>query len=313
MEIVAGFSEIKKIEKAVITIGTFDGVHKGHFDILNTLNQTAKKENVASCVITFDPHPQKVVSKNFELKLLSTLDEKIKLIKEFGVDNVIVIKFDRDLANLTAEEFLQKLIDSGIGIKHIIVGYDHGFGKNRSGNEEQLRILGKKIDFSVTRVGAVKLNEDGISSTKIRRALLDEGDVTKAASYLGRYYNIEGKVVKGARRGRQLGFPTANIDADYPDKLIPKKGVYCISSEINGKKFYGIMNIGMRPTFNDVSNYVIEVHFLDFDFDIYGKKIKVEIIERIRDEVKFETKSELINQITRDKAACRELMKKVTN
>jgi len=313
MEIVAGFSEIRKIKKAIITIGTFDGVHKGHFDILNTLIETAKQKNATSCVITFDPHPQKIVSKNYELKLLSTLKEKIQVIKEFGVSDVIVLKFDRNLANLTAREFLQKLRDSGIGIEHIIVGYDHGFGKNRSGNEEQLRILGKEMNFSVTRVGAVKLNQDGISSTKIRRALLDEGNAAKAASYLGRCYNIEGEVVKGAQRGSQLGFPTANIEIDYLDKLVPKKGVYCVKSEIKRKRYFGIMNIGLRPTFNDVSNYVIEVHFLDFDFNIYGERIKVEIIERVRDEIKFETKSELINQITRDKAVCRELIKKVTN
>lgn len=313
MEIISEYSEIKKIERAVITIGTFDGVHKGHFDILNTLVETAKKENAASCVITFDPHPQKIVAKNFELKLITTLEEKIKLIKQFGIDQVVVIKFDRDLANLTAGEFLQKLIDSGIGIKHIIVGYDHGFGKNRSGKEEQLRILGKEMDFSVTRVGAVKLNEDGISSTKIRQTLLNEGNASKTKEYLGRYFSISGHIVKGARRGRQLGFPTANIDVGNPDKLIPQKGVYFVSSEIEGTTVYGVMNIGLRPTFEDVSNYVIEVYFLNFDLDIYGKKINVEIIERIRDEVKFETKEKLVNQIKKDIAACNELIKKVTN
>jgi len=293
-------SNINKIKDTVVTIGTFDGVHLGHQKILNHVLQLADKKDSRSFVITFDPHPRLVVSKNYDLKLLTTLDEKVKVFEKIGIDNLMVIKFTKEFSDQSSQEFVQNYICNKIGANHIVVGYDHKFGKNRNGDENKLRELGKQMDFDVTKVAPITLGDTIISSTKIRNLLL-EGDITLANKFLGRTYSLSGKVVNGAGRGRSLGFPTANIEVENKHKLIPGNGVYAVSVWLNEEKFAGIMNIGLRPTFNQTQNVIIEVHILNFNKYIYNENLRIEFLERLRAEKKFLSKDKLIQQINIDK------------
>lgn len=313
MRLFTDFVEITEKLDAVVTIGTFDGVHRGHLNILQTLVEKATQEKCRSLVITFEPHPRCVISKDFNIKLLSTLEEKKAIIDRAGIDDLFIVNFNLELAGLTAEEFIEKLIGSSINIKHIVFGYDHKFGKDRSGDEKTIREIGKRFNFGVTIVPAVLCDGEEISSTKIRNALLNEGDIEKANKFLGRNYIIDGKVVPGVQRGRLLGFPTANIELNDRHKLIPKKGVYAIGGTVEGKKLFGVMNIGMRPTFADVNDLVIEAHFFDFAKDIYNHQIHIDYIKRLRDEKKFESKEELIAQIEKDKIRALEIIEKLKN
>ena len=293
-------SNINKTKDTVITIGTFDGVHLGHQKILNHVLHLADEKKSRSFVITFEPHPRLVVSKNYDIKLLTTLDEKVKLFEKIGIDNLMVIKFTKEFSGLSSKEFVRNYICNKIGANHIVVGYDHKFGKNRDGDENKLRELGKLMDFDVTKVDPITAGDTIISSTKIRN-LLSEGDIALANKFLGRAYTLSGKVVNGAGRGRSLGFPTANIEVENIHKLIPGNGVYAVSVWSNKEKFAGIMNIGLRPTFNQTPNVIIEVHILNFDKDIYNKDLQIEFLRRLRAEKKFSSKDELIRQINIDK------------
>ena len=293
-------SNINKTKDTVITIGTFDGVHLGHQKILNHVLHLADEKKSRSFVITFEPHPRLVVSKNYDIKLLTTLDEKVKLFEKIGIDNLMVIKFTKEFSGLSSKEFVRNYICNKIGANHIVIGYDHKFGKNRDGDENKLRELGKQMDFDVTKVEPITAGDTIISSTKIRN-LLSEGDIALANKFLGRAYTLSGKVVNGAGRGRSLGFPTANIKVENIHKLIPGNGVYAVSVWLNKEKFAGIMNIGLRPTFNQTPNVIIEVHILNFDKDIYNEDLQIEFLRRLRAEKKFSSKDELIWQINIDK------------
>ncbi len=293
-------SNINKTKDTVITIGTFDGMHLGHQKILNHVLHLADEKKSRSFVITFEPHPRLVVSKNYDIKLLTTLDEKVKLFEKIGIDNLMVIKFTKEFSGLSSKEFVRNYICNKIGANHIVVGYDHKFGKNRDGDENKLRELGKLMDFDVTKVDPITAGDTIISSTKIRN-LLSEGDIVLANKFLGRAYALSGKVVNGAGRGRSLGFPTANIEVENIHKLIPGNGVYAVSVWLNKEKFAGIMNIGLRPTFNQTQNVIIEVHILNFDKDIYNENLQIEFLIRLRAEKKFSSKDELIRQINIDK------------
>ncbi len=305
MRVFRNFSEITKQLNAVITIGTFDGIHVGHLDILSRMKEIANERNLESMVITFEPHPRYVLAKNFNIKLLTVLSEKIAVIEENGIDNLLIIPFNKELASLTAKEFIDKLKDSNINIEHIVIGYDHRFGKDRSGDENEVRKLGEINSFTVTKVEAVKINGDEISSTKIRKALLN-GDIEFANKYLGKKYYFKGKVVEGNKRGRLLGFPTANIRPFENEKLIPKKGVYFVKCYLKDETYFSVTNIGVRPTFEEVDGFMsadkfrIEAHLFNFNRDIYGQEIKVEFLERLRDEIKFESPDLLIKQIEND-------------
>jgi len=305
MKVYKDSSEFVKQKNTVITVGTFDGLHKGHLRILEKLIEKSKEVNGTNVLLTFEPHPRSVLS-SFELKILTTIDEKKEILEKAGIENLIVQNFNMEFSQMTSEQFIKKILIDDIGISHIIVGHDHKFGKDRLGDEEKLRELGKQLNFGVTTVTAEKINDEIISSTKIRNALL-EGHVDNAALLLGRNYSFSGYVVKGAQRGRTLGFPTANIQPDSVYKALPRNGVYAVYCKCADDYFSGVMNIGYRPTFENKNEIIIEVHLLDFDKDIYGEKLTVELMEYIRDEKKFASKDELIYQIEADKRTVQEI------
>ncbi len=309
MKIFSGDSEIKKVNKPVVTVGSFDGLHIGHFEILNEVKKCAGQINGSSFVITFDPHPRSIVSKNFDLKILTSLAEKKEILEAGGIDNLAVINFTEEFSKLTSEEFIEKYVVEKIGAAKMVIGYDHKFGKDRLGNVNKLREIGNAYGFEVIDVAPVTVETEIVSSTAIRNALA-EGNIDKANFFLGRNYSLSGTVVIGAQRGRLLGFPTANIKLDEPGKSIPMKGVYFVSCRVENENHFGIMNIGYRPTFEHKHELVLEVHILNFSRDIYGKEFKVSFLKRLREEKKFESKDALVHQIETDKKIALELKNK---
>lgn len=300
MNIFTDRSEIKLDKKAVVTVGSFDGLHRGHLKILEELISTAKKNNETSVVVTFDPHPRSVLSQFSEVNILTSLDEKKMILEKIGVENLMVIHFTREFSQLNSEEFIKKFLIEKLNASHIVIGHDHKFGKDRLGDENKLIEIGNQLGFTVSSVPAECHNDEIISSTKIRKFLLN-GDLENANIFLGRNYSICGIVVKGAQRGRTLGFPTANVQVDDVKKAFPKVGVYVTKCFLSSEVKFGVMNIGYRPTFENKHELVPEVFILDFNRDIYGEKIRVEFVKRLRDEKKFNSKDELIHQIEEDK------------
>ncbi|MEY2692584.1 MAG: hypothetical protein RIT03_974 [Bacteroidota bacterium] len=285
--------------KTVVTIGTFDGVHKGHQQIIRHLVETAKQENCSSLILTFFPHPRLVLQGDSSIQLLNTIEERKTLLAKTGVDHLIVHPFDEAFSSMTAEEFIVSVLVKKLNVQQIIVGHDHRFGKNRTADFHDLVAFGKKYGFHVTQIAAEMLNEVNISSTKIRTAL-QVGDIQLADSYLGHPYQLNGQVQKGNQLGRTIGFPTANLAVAEAYKLIPKKGVYLVQSILNKRKVFGLMNIGVRPTV-DGKTQTIEVFYLDFEGDLYGQQLQVELLDFIRDEQKFESLDALKIQLEKDK------------
>jgi len=288
-----------KFQYTVVTIGTFDGVHLGHQKIINRLTNTGKEKDLKSVVLTFFPHPRMVLQKHSDIKLLNTINERENILKELSLDEMIVKPFTKEFANLSAREFVKTILVEELQAKHIIIGYDHQFGRNRSANIDDLKLFGEEFGFTVEEISAQDVEDVAVSSTKIRTAL-DQGDITVANAYLGYNYFINGIVVKGKGLGKTIGFPTANIEVSEDYKLIPKDGVYTIKSTLNDEPLLGMMNIGNNPTVGG-SNKTIEVNFFDFDKDIYGKSLKIEFISRLRDEQKFESLELLQEQLKKDK------------
>ena len=286
-------------KKTIITIGTFDGIHIGHRKILDKIIQSAHEVDCESLVLTFFPHPRMILQEDSTVKLLNTMDEKIGLLKEIGIDNLIIHPFDKEFSQLTAEKFVKNILVDKLQIQKIIIGYDHRFGQNRTADINDLIHFGKKYRFEVEQILAQEIDDIAVSSTKIRNALA-EGIISLANEYLGYNYCFSGIVVKGNQLGRTIGFPTANILTKEDYKLIPMKGVYLVKSIIKGDFVYGIMNIGIRPTLNG-TNQTIEVHYLDFDEDLYEQQLTVEVLEFIRAEQKFDSLEILKNQIQKDK------------
>ncbi len=283
----------------MVTIGTFDGVHMGHKKILKRLIQSAKELHCESLVLTFFPHPRMVLQESSEVKLLNTMNEKNSLLQDMGIDNLIIHPFDKEFSRLTAEEFVKDILIDQLNIQKIIIGHDHRFGRNRTADINDLIAFGKEYHFEVEQISVQEINENAVSSTKTRNAILD-GNISLANDYLGYPYFFSGEVVKGNQLGRTIGFPTANIQIKEDYKLIPKSGVYIVKSTIKKELFYGMMNIGNRPTVEGI-HQTIEVHFFNFDQDIYNQIITVEILDFIRDEQKFKSLEALKNQIQKDK------------
>ncbi|MEN8123492.1 MAG: bifunctional riboflavin kinase/FAD synthetase [Bacteroidota bacterium] len=299
------FTEKKRL--TVLTIGTFDGVHIGHQKIIERLNQLKEQIEGKSAILTFFPHPRRILNNKNGLKLLTTIDEKTKLLENLGLDYLIIEPFTEEFSQLSAAEFVKNILVDHLKINKLVIGYDHQFGKNREGNFEQLQKYGKLFNFELESIPAQDIDNVAISSTKIRKAL-NEGHILKANSYLGYNYLLTGKVVKGKGLGRKIKFPTVNIQINEDYKLIPKTGVYIVQSLVDKKSVFGIMNIGYRPTVNG-KNQTIEVHLLDFQADLYGKKIQIEILNRLRDEQKFESIETLIIQIQKDELLARKWLK----
>ncbi|MDF1610808.1 MAG: bifunctional riboflavin kinase/FAD synthetase [Stygiobacter sp.] len=312
MNIFTDRSEIKFEKKSVVTVGSFDGLHRGHIKIIKELISTAKKNNGTSVLVTFDPHPRSVLSKYSEVSILTSLDEKKMILDKLDVENLYVIHFTREFSQLSSEEFIQNFLIEKLNASHIVIGHDHKFGKDRLGDENKLRELGLKLGFTVSSVQPECIDDEIISSTKIRRFLIN-GELDKANLYLDRYYSICGIVVKGAQRGRTLGFPTANVQIDDVKKAFPKVGVYVTRCFLKDEVKFGVMNIGYRPTFENKQELVPEVYILDFNRDIYGEKIRVDFIKRLRDEIKFNSKDELINQIEKDKREAEKIASQIFN
>lgn len=299
-----------RIEKpAIVTIGTFDGVHLGHQKILSRLFELKQSFGLISVVLTFSPHPRKVLfPQQSDLKLLTLVNEKINLLKQNKVDVTVIYPFDKEFSNLDPEVYIQKILLNQLNVKHLIIGYDHKFGKNREGDMNVLKSFSNKYNYALEEISPKDIDSINISSSKIRHAL-EEGNVELASIYLGYDYSITGKVIKGKQLGHTIGYPTANLQIKSSDKLLPKNGVYFVKVALGKKLFYGMMNIGTNPTVTDNLSIKPEVNIFDFNEDIYGANIEVKFVKRLRDEKKFNNLNELIVQLNIDKQNSLDLAK----
>ena len=293
-------------KSTIITIGTFDGVHLGHQKILKKLNIEAENNGLESSVLTFFPHPRTVLNPNSSLKLINTIEERISLFKKSKIDNLIVHPFTKEFSELDSEDFVKNILVDQLKAKIVLIGYDHKFGKNRTADINNLKEYGIKYNFEVIEIKAEEINDIAISSTKIRNSI-EEGDIQLTNSYLGYEFSFFGKVVKGNSIGKTLGFPTANIKIGTDLKLIPKNGVYLISTIINQKIIFGMMNIGIKPTTNE-NTKSIEVNLFDFNQDLYDTNITIYIKQFLREEIKFDSLNELKLQIEKDKITCNSII-----
>ena len=301
LKVYTDISEFQGVKNPVLTTGTFDGVHYGHQKIIDRLQSVASKSHGETVLLTFHPHPRMVLFPDDEgLKLLSTREEKIKRLEEAGLDYLIIYPFSRKFSRLSATEYVRDLLVNKIGVKTLVIGYDHQFGRNREGNFQQLEELAEVYDFVLEEIPAQELDDVKISSTKIRKALF-EGDVRTASKYLGHQYKVSGIVVKGRQIGREIGFPTANISVQDRYKLIPGNGVYAVLVKVNKQRHQGMLNIGFRPTVGGLLKPTMEVNIFDFNEDIYGNFIGIEFVKRLRDEIKFDSVDELKGQLELDK------------
>lgn len=300
MKVYEGLAQFSRLPKAVVTSGTFDGVHIGHQKILGKLTDLAKKTGSETVVITFWPHPRMVLhADSKDLKLLSTFEEKARLLEEYGIDHLIKIAFTKEFSQLSSIDFIRNILIDAIGTTHLVIGYDHRFGKNREGSFDHLVAHKKDYGFEVEEISRQDIDNIGVSSTRIRNALAN-GQVEVAADYLGRPYSFEGTVIEGEKIGRQLGFPTANIHIAEDYKLIPSDGVYAVKVLLDGKRYKGMLNIGQRPTVGG-QNRTVEVHVFNFDENIYGKRMTIYLIKQIRTELKFGSLEMLKGQLHQDK------------
>lgn len=306
MQVHKGIHNLPNFKNAVLTIGTYDGVHFGHQQIIKRINDIATAINGESILLTFDPHPRLILNpKDTTLKLISTIDEKIELLNSFELDHLVIAEFSKDFAAMDAEEYVQKILIDNFHPKKIVIGYDHHFGKNRSGNIDLLRKLASKYNYEVEEISAQTLDEISVSSTKVRNALL-HGDIQQANQFLAHPFTIKGKVVHGDKIGRILGFPTANIDISYPHKLIPASGVYAVKIKINQQYYKGALSIGYRETVFDNSKLTIEVFILDFDGDLYNQELDMIFVQFLREQIKYENWELLKLQIEKDVADVRQ-------
>ena len=310
MKIHLGTEKIHEIENAVVTAGTFDGVHIGHQKILNRIRDVADKTNGQTVLITYWPHPRLVLKPwDNTLLLLSTFPEKANLLEAQGIDHLVKIPFTRDFASMSPEEYIKVVLDERINTRKMIIGYDHRFGKDRSGGLDELKAFAPKYNFDVEDISRQDIDEIGISSTKIRTAL-QSGDITTANTYLGRNYCVSGRVIHGNQLGRSIGYPTANIEVKENYKLIPADGVYAVKVCNKYTKFDGMLNIGQKPTIGG-ENKTIEVNIFDFNQDIYNTEITIEFVDHVRNEIKFDSLDSLKLQLAEDEKAVRNRLSKL--
>ena len=303
MKVVNDIKNYRSDKKSILTIGTFDGIHIGHQKILKSLVAQAKKENLLANVLTFFPHPRMVLQKESQIKLIDTLKEREDFLRKLGVDNLIIHPFSVAFSKLTALEFIQNILVKQLKIDSLYIGYDHRFGRNREATVEDLKSYGQQYDFKVNIISAQQIATIAVSSTKIREAIA-LGDFVKVHHFLGRPFQLRGTVTKGEGIGRKLAFPTANLNVNIPYKIIPPQGVYLVSILLEKGVFYGMMNIGTRPTLSG-KNESIEIHIFDFNEDLYGKMITVCLYEKIRDERKFDSLEALKTQLIKEKKKCK--------
>jgi len=300
MEIIRGLENIQDKKDSVITLGTFDGLHAGHQKIIDKVVKEADSKNVQSVLVTFEPHPRLVLNNSDKsIQLLSTIDEKIEILRSFKLDIVVVVNFNLEFANNSYKDFVTNVLINRLGLKYLVLGYDHHFGKNREGNFNSLKELANQHNFSIDKVDPLYVDEAIVSSSLIRKYLL-EGEVHLASIYLERQYKLVGSVVKGDGRGKILSFPTANIEIKDSHKIIPKNGVYAVDVDLKGHKYKGMMNIGYRPTF-DKEDHTLEVHVFDLNENIYNENLTVYFKKRLRGELKFSSQEDLVKQLEIDK------------
>ena len=307
MEVIRDIADFPPLSFPVVTSGTFDGVHIGHQKILKRVTERAKERNGQSVVITYWPHPRLVLfPEDNKLKLLSTIEERIEHLRSFGIDYLLIIPFTKEFSRTSSRTFITDILVKALNTKLLIIGYDHRFGKNREGSFENLKARSQQYGFEVEEIPRQDIDDVGVSSTKIRRAL-ENGDIETASLYLGRRYSITSEVVEGDKIGRTIGYPTANLAIPEAPKLIPANGVYAVWAQVDGERYPAMMNIGMRPTVSGKS-LTLEVHILDFNKDIYGKSITVEFVEHLRNEKMFNGLNELKAQLAMDEANTRRVL-----
>lgn len=307
MNVFHSVQAFKSTKKTIVTLGTFDGMHIGHQAILSKLKLQKKIYGYQTLVLTFFPHPRMVLKTDHQISLLNTINERIKQIENFGIDHLVVQEFTQEFANLSAEEFVKKILVDQFNIGKIIIGYDHRFGKNRSADIHDLIKFGNKYHFDVEQISAEELNDVSVSSTKIRKALT-EGDVALAKTYLGYPYTVSGKVVSGKQLGRTIGYPTANVQVVEDYKLIPAIGVYVVGVTVKGRDLYGMLSIGTNPTVGGIEK-TIEVNIFDFNDDIYNEEITIHFLTKIRNEENFGSVDLLIEALKKDETYSRNFIK----
>lgn len=309
MNVYYGIQEFRKLSFAVVTSGTFDGVHLGHQKILSRLKEVCATIGGESVLITFHPHPRMVIQGAKDLQLLTTIEEKITLLEANGVQHLLIIPFNREFSELSSEEFIHKILIDTIGTKKLVIGYDHRFGKNREGGFDYLQTNAQRYGFEIEEIPRQDLDHVTVSSSKIRKSLL-EGDVHLADEFLGRPYSLTGTIVKGKQLGRTIGYPTANIQIPEEYKLVPANGVYAVQVLYQGQSYGGMLNIGTRPTV-DGTFRTIEVNIFEFDKEIYGEKLTVQFVQKIRNEQKFNGITELKAQLVVDKIVALDILRSI--
>ncbi|PIF05001.1 MAG: riboflavin biosynthesis protein RibF [Draconibacterium sp.] len=308
MKLYQGLTDFK-VHKPIVTIGTFDGVHLGHREVILHLQEIARKYGGETVIFTFYTHPRLITAPDeTNLRLLTTLPEKTALFERYGIDHLVVYPFDKTFSELSYSEFVKNILVEKMKTHCLVVGYDHKFGKNREGDYEYLKKCAAKHQFQIEKLDVLTIENENVSSTRIRRAL-ENGRIKKANKYLGYRFSLSGKVVIGRQLGRKIGFPTANIEASDKHKIIPGYGVYAVKVLIDDAEYNGMLNIGTRPTFNNnADNRSIEVNIFDFNEKIYGKEITLEFVDKIRDEKKFEGINGLVEQLKKDEVSARKIL-----
>ena len=303
MKTIHGIENFPADEASIVTIGTFDGVHLGHQQILKQLIDTSRKSKLKSVLLTFFPHPRMVLQPDISMRLIQTIQEREKALQKTGLDYLVIHPFSTEFSRLSADDYVKQILVEQLNVRKVVVGYDHRFGRNRTASLEDMYHYADIHEFEVIEINAEKIESTAVSSTKIRKAI-DEGNIELANTYLGHSFTIEGMVIDGDKRGRELSYPTANIDLQNQHKIVPKQGVYLVKSKLKGRVVYGMMNIGTKPTF-DTTMPSIEVHFLDWNGDLYGQSVQVELLKWVREERKFSSVEELQTQIQADEQYCR--------
>ena len=303
MKTIHGIENFPAYEASIVTIGTFDGVHLGHQQILKQLIDTSRKSKLKSVLLTFFPHPRMVLQPDISMRLIQTIQEREKALQKTGLDYLVIHPFSTEFSRLSADDYVKQILVEQLNVRKVVVGYDHRFGRNRTASLEDMYHYADIHEFEVIEINAEKIESTAVSSTKIRKAI-DEGNIELANTYLGHSFTIEGMVIDGDKRGRELSYPTANIDLQNPHKIVPKQGVYLVKSNLEDRIIYGMMNIGTKPTFN-AAMPSIEVHFFDWNGNLYGQAVQVELLKWVREERKFNTVEELQTQIQADEQYCR--------
>lgn len=308
MKVYHSTDEIPLIKNPVLTLGTFDGVHSGHLEVINELKNAAKEINGETVLFTFHPHPRMVLHPDdHNLELIQPIEERIDKLEKAGIEHLVLFPFTKEFSRLSAVEFVRNILVNQIHIKILAIGYNHHFGRNREGNIDLLKELGPTYNFQVREIEAMRKGELSVSSTKIRKAIKN-GDLPLANQFLGRNFSLKGIVVKGDKLGSKIGFPTANIQITDPYQIIPKEGAYAVKVELKGTIYDGMMNIGIRPTVANTGEMRIEAHLIDFNQDIYDEELKIFFIERIRDEKQFTSLDKLKAQLATDEQTCRHIL-----